>query len=70
MESKVVVSDSLDVEASSLREIGDDAIWSLSSAKTGNGIEQLRDNNLETYWQSGTAGPTPTALPPDVCVTP
>lgn len=52
MESKVVVSETLDVEASVLREIGDDAIWSLSSAKTGNGIEQLRDNNLETYWQS------------------
>ena len=39
-----------------LREVGVEAIFSLSSAKPGNGVEQLRDENLETYWQSdGTA---------------
>eukprot|EP01031_Cornospumella_fuschlensis_P013199 gene13199-16140_t len=31
-------------------------VFSISSAKPGNGVEQLRDNSLETYWQSdGTA---------------
>ena len=36
----------------SRREIGDEGIWSLSSCKIGNGIEQLRDENLSTFWQS------------------
>ncbi|RHZ76841.1 hypothetical protein Glove_188g31 [Diversispora epigaea] len=35
-----------------LREIGSSAMWSLSSWKAGNGIENLRDNNVITYWQS------------------
>merc|ERR1719281_538834 len=39
------------------REIGNEAAWSLSSAKPGNGVEQLRDNNTETFWQSD--GPQP-----------
>lgn len=34
-----------------LIEIGNNAVWSLSSAKPGYGIEKLRDDNLETYWQ-------------------
>lgn len=33
------------------------AIWRVSSAKPGNGVEQLLDNNSETYWQSD--GPQP-----------
>ena len=28
------------------REIGIEAVWSLSTAKSGNGVEQLRDNNV------------------------
>jgi anaphase-promoting complex subunit 10 len=32
-------------------EIGDLAVWSLSTAKPGNGVEQLRDDRLDTYWQ-------------------
>ena len=28
------------------REIGIEAVWSLSTAKPGNGVEQLRDNNV------------------------
>ena len=39
------------------KEIGHMAVWSLSSAKEGNGIHQLRDENAETFWQSD--GPTP-----------
>lgn len=37
-----------------LREVGlSDAVsWQLSSAKPGNGVEQLRDASSETYWQS------------------
>jgi hypothetical protein len=26
-------------------------VWSVTSAKPGNGVELLRDKNLETYWQ-------------------
>ena len=40
-----------------VREIGDQAIWSLSSCKPGFGIDQLRDDNFDTYWQSD--GPQP-----------
>lgn len=39
------------------REIGNDAVWTLSSAKTGNGVEQLRDDNLNTFWQSDGSQP-------------
>ncbi|XP_028968472.1 anaphase-promoting complex subunit 10 [Galendromus occidentalis] len=39
------------------REVGDQAVWSLSSCKPGFGVDQLRDNNTETYWQSD--GPQP-----------
>ena len=41
-----------------LQEIsGEKAMWSLSTAKPGNGIEQIRDENLETYWQSDGGQP-------------
>lgn len=39
------------------REIGGEALWTLSSAKPGNGVEQLRDNNFETFWQSDGSQP-------------
>lgn len=39
------------------REIGDMAVWSLSTAKPGNGVDLLRDGNLGSYWQSD--GPQP-----------
>merc|ERR1719219_1690100 len=35
-----------------VREVGNQATWSLSSCKPGFGVEQLRDDSLETYWQS------------------
>lgn len=38
------------------RELND-AVFTLSSAKPGNGVEQLRDNNLDTYWQSDGQAP-------------
>ncbi len=34
------------------RDIGEYGIWSLSSSKSGNSVEQLRDDNINTFWQS------------------
>lgn len=36
-------SEPLEFECAQGREIGNEAFWSLSSAKPGNGIDQLRD---------------------------
>ena len=38
-------------------EIGKLAVWYVTSAKPGNGVELLRDNSLDTYWQSDGAQP-------------
>lgn len=39
-----------------LKEIGGDCVMTISTAKSANGVEQLRDNNVDTFWQSdGTA---------------
>ena len=46
-----------DCDEAGKREVGSEAIWSLSSAKPGNGVEQLRDDSLATYWQSDGVGP-------------
>jgi anaphase-promoting complex subunit 10 len=37
---------------SSLRELGDEAVWSLTSAKQGNGVECMRDDDSSSFWQS------------------
>ena len=42
---------------SNRRDIGNEGIWSLSSSKIGNGIEQLRDDNLSTFLQSDDIQP-------------
>ncbi|XP_077490175.1 anaphase-promoting complex subunit 10-like [Amblyomma americanum] len=34
------------------REVGAEAVWSLSSCLPGYGVDKLRDNSLDTYWQS------------------
>eukprot|EP01017_Pseudomicrothorax_dubius_P019436 TRINITY_DN2137_c0_g1_i18.p1 TRINITY_DN2137_c0_g1~~TRINITY_DN2137_c0_g1_i18.p1 ORF type:complete len:186 (-),score=40.00 TRINITY_DN2137_c0_g1_i18:12-569(-) len=39
------------------KEIGDEAVWTLSSAKPGNGVDQLRDDNPNTFWQSDGTQP-------------
>jgi anaphase-promoting complex subunit 10 len=39
------------------RELGSEAVFTISSAKPGNGVEQLRDDSLETYWQSDGLAP-------------
>ena len=33
-------------------EVGDAAVWHVSSAKHGNGVVQLRDRDDKTFWQS------------------
>jgi anaphase-promoting complex subunit 10 len=40
-----------------LREIGELAVWSVSSAKPGNGVNLLRDGREDTYWQSDGSQP-------------
>lgn len=39
------------------RELGGEAVIHISSAKPGNGVEQLRDDSLDTYWQSDGNAP-------------
>lgn len=50
-------SPSKEVKSSNYRDIGEEGVWSLSTAKPGNGVEELRDNNIETYWQSDGGQP-------------
>ncbi|KAK9823338.1 hypothetical protein WJX72_002036 [[Myrmecia] bisecta] len=40
-----------------LRELGKLAVWSVTSAKPGNGVELLRDGQEGTYWQSDGTQP-------------
>ncbi|RLN29178.1 anaphase-promoting complex subunit 10 [Panicum miliaceum] len=40
-----------------MREMAKTAAWSVSSCKAGNGVAALRDDNLDTYWQSDGAQP-------------
>jgi hypothetical protein len=51
------------------REIGDSAVWTLSSAKPGNGVAQLRDDNCDTFWQSDGLSPHTVVRPaaPSFC---
>lgn len=38
-------------------EVGDEAVWAVSSAKHGNGVTQLCDGDDATFWQSDDALP-------------
>uniref|UniRef100_A0A453A0D8 DOC domain-containing protein n=1 Tax=Aegilops tauschii subsp. strangulata TaxID=200361 RepID=A0A453A0D8_AEGTS len=40
-----------------MREMAKTAAWSVSSCKPGNGVASLRDDSLDTYWQSDGAQP-------------
>lgn len=53
--AQVIISKSLDFQ--NYKELGAEATFTISSAKPGNGVEQLRDNNTETYWQSDGSFP-------------
>ena len=46
-----------DLELLGLTDIGNLAAWSVSTYKTGYGVEQLRDDNSETFWQSDSSLP-------------
>jgi anaphase-promoting complex subunit 10 len=37
--------------STSLREVGHLASWSVTSAKLGNGVDCLRDEKTDTFWQ-------------------
>ncbi|GMI63204.1 hypothetical protein ScalyP_jg5210 [Parmales sp. scaly parma] len=39
------------------RCISSEAVWTLSTAKPGNGVDQILDNNNDTYWQSDGGQP-------------
>ena len=39
------------------REIGGLAVWTVTSAKPGNGVDMLRDGREDTYWQSDGTQP-------------
>jgi len=43
---------SIEERLKNVREVGNQATWSLSSCKPGYGVHQLRDGSLDTYWQS------------------
>ncbi|XP_049291023.1 anaphase-promoting complex subunit 10 isoform X2 [Anopheles funestus] len=49
---KVNVCPITEERSGTVREVGGQAVWSLSSCKPGFGVDQLRDNSMETYWQS------------------
>ncbi|KAJ3097924.1 Anaphase-promoting complex subunit 10 [Phlyctochytrium planicorne] len=52
-----LVESSRDVFLADLRDVSSLGTWFLSSQKTGFGVNNLRDDNLDTYWQSD--GPQP-----------
>ncbi|KAM3757369.1 hypothetical protein ACB098_02G182400 [Castanea mollissima] len=56
-EGKVTGGNQVLIVEDDLREMGKKAAWSVSSCKPGNGVSALRDENLETYWQSDGAQP-------------
>ncbi|XP_067947104.1 anaphase-promoting complex subunit 10-like isoform X2 [Watersipora subatra] len=61
MATKFTGLQTLDVEKfekeKQLREIGSQAVWSLSSCKPGFGIQQLREPSTTKFWQSDDATP-------------
>ncbi|KAK6924374.1 APC10/DOC domain, partial [Dillenia turbinata] len=56
-EGKLTGSNKHLVVPDDLREMAKKAAWSVSTCKPGNGVQSLRDDNLETYWQSDGAQP-------------
>jgi hypothetical protein len=52
-----VVSSLSEVGMDRYVEVGDQAVWSLSTLKEGNGLKELRDDDMSTYWQSDGVAP-------------
>jgi anaphase-promoting complex subunit 10 len=49
--------DDVPVDMDQLLEIGSHAVWSVSSAKPGYGVDKLRDGSIDTFWQSDGVQP-------------
>jgi hypothetical protein len=45
------------IEDPDLMDVAGEAVWSLSGAKPGSGIEQLLEDDLDTFWQSDGTQP-------------
>lgn len=58
-DAKLTGGNQLLVVDDDLREMGKKAAWSVSSCKAGNGVSSLRDDNLDSYWQSLLQFPFP-----------
>lgn len=58
-EGKLTVGNQVLMVEDDLREMAKNAAWSVSSWKSGNGVSYLRDDNLDTYWQSLLQSPFP-----------
>ena len=57
-DNNVSIKSVIDMEnLNDVRELSSEIVLSISSAKPGNGVEQLRDGSLDTYWQSDGAAP-------------
>ncbi|CAI9110790.1 OLC1v1010876C2 [Oldenlandia corymbosa var. corymbosa] len=56
-EGKLAIGNQVLVVDEDLTEMGKKAAWTVSSCKPGNGVVSLRDDNLDTYWQSDGAQP-------------
>ncbi|KAK3100224.1 hypothetical protein FSP39_016532 [Pinctada imbricata] len=56
MATKVTANSDIDIlkdeKEGKLREVGHQAVWSLSSCKPGFGVDQLLDGSGDSYWQS------------------
>lgn len=48
-----------------IRDLTHLAVWQVSTAKPGNGVEQLLDGSADTYWQSD--GPQPHTISAQFC---
>jgi len=57
MDTSNIVSIQSNLDFTNKRELGSEAVFTISTAKPGNGVDQLRDNNLDTYWQSDGIAP-------------
>ncbi len=57
MDASNIVSIQPNLDFTNKRELGSEAVFTISTAKPGNGVDQLRDNNLDTYWQSDGIAP-------------
>lgn len=57
VEGKIVGGSKHLVVDDDMREMTKNAAWSVSSCKPGNGVQCLRDDNCDTYWQSDGAQP-------------